>query len=109
MTIADLVDSVVQYSGNDAKDWTVQQARRAAVSAYQNLPTDHDWQFYRRVFSIPTVPAYSTGTVEYDHTGGAVERQLTLTGGTWPTWAAYGYVSIAGQTFQVSRWVSGSV
>lgn len=31
--------------------------------------------------------SYSTGTITYDHTGGANERQVTLAGGTWPSWA----------------------
>lgn len=33
------------------------------------------------------VDSYSTGTIEYDHTGGANENQVTLSGGTWPTYA----------------------
>ena len=109
MTFSDLVDGVIQYSGNDPKSQTVAQARRAAVLAYTNLVQDHDWQFYKRVFSLPTQEGYNTGTVAFDYTGGAVERQLTLTGGTWPTSAGYGYVSISGKTYQVSRRVSGTV
>lgn len=44
---------------------------------------------------------YSTGTVVYDHTGGANERQLTLTSGTWPTWA-----KLPGRIFINNDWYS---
>ena len=99
MAYSDLMDAIVQYSGNNPNTQNVQQAARAASAAYLGLVKEHDWSFYKRVFSVPTHAGYSTGTVEYDQAGGATcERQLTLTDGTWPTWAAYGYVQMGMKT-----------
>ncbi len=110
MAYSDLMDAIVQYSGNNPNTQNVQQTARAASAAYLGLVKDHDWSFYKRVFSVPTHAGYSTGTIEYDQTGGVTcERQLTLTGGTWPTWAAYGYVQIAMKTYQVQKWFSTTV
>jgi hypothetical protein len=110
MAYADLMDAVVQYSGNNPNQQSVQNTNRAASAAYLGLVRAHDWSFYKRVFSVPTHAGYSTGTVTYDHTGGGTcERQLTLAGGTWPTWAAYGYVQIAMKTYQVQKYYSATV
>lgn len=102
LTFDDLVQHVVQYAGSNPNTQAVQQARKAAIVAYTNLGKHQDWQYYKRTFSVITTPGYSTGTVAFDFTGGAYERVLTLTGGTWPTWAAYGYVNIGGVAYQVS-------
>lgn len=54
--------------------------------------------------------SYSTGTVVYDHTGGANERQLTLTGGTWPTWAkSPGRIFINEDWYSLDTRVSDSI
>lgn len=102
LTFADLVDNVIQYSGSDPSTQKVQLARRAALTAYSNMGKHQEWSFFKRMFSIPVAGPYSTGTVTYDHTGGAYERVLTLAGGTWPTWATYGYVILDEATYQVS-------
>jgi hypothetical protein len=110
MAYCDLVDSIIAYSGQNPNTQNTQNANRAAVAAYLGIVRMHDWSFYKRMFSIPTNTGYSTGTVTYDHTGGATcERQITLTGGSFPTWAAYGYVQIAMKTYQVQKWFSTSV
>jgi hypothetical protein len=110
MAYCDLVDAIIQYSGSNPNSQNIQNANRAAIAAYLGIVRMHDWSFYKRVFSIPTNTGYSTGTVTYDHTGGVTcERQLTLTGGSFPTWAAYGYVQIAMKTYQVQKWFSTSV
>lgn len=46
----------------------------------------YEWSFLSPWSSLVVNAAYSTGTVEYDHTGGASERLVTLTDGTWPSW-----------------------
>lgn len=58
---------------------------------------------------MQTVASYSTGTVDYDHTGGTYERQLTLATGTWPTWATFGRVIIADVHYEVEDYKSSTV
>ena len=54
--------------------------------------------------------SYSTGTFTYDHTGGANERQVTLTGGTWPAYAkSPARFFYSGAFYNVSSRISDSI
>lgn len=86
-----------------------QDCLRAIQDAYREISNLRRWTFYADTIRITTVASYSTGTVVYDHTGGVNERMLTLTTGTWPTWAAYGTVVIDNSRFEVERRISNSV
>lgn len=103
VTFADLMDHALAYLGGDAARANSDRARRAVLSAYQDLPTRHPWHHYKRIGRITTVASYSTGTIEYDHTGGSSELLVTLTDGTWPTWAASGVLVIANVPYEVSE------
>jgi hypothetical protein len=52
---------------------------------------------------------YTTGTIVYDHAGGTPDRKVTLTGGTWPLWAASGVITISGVDYTVDARTSGTV
>jgi len=60
-----------------------------------------------------TAPFYDTAgtdTIAYDHTGNADgERILTLTCGTWPTWAAAGMLQIGSNLYKVEAYRSSTV
>jgi hypothetical protein len=55
-------------------------------------------QFARGVdiWVTPTLPPYTTGTI------GIVDGVVTLTGGTWPNWAAGAALTVAGNTYTVN-------
>lgn len=108
-TFADLVDHVQAYAGKDADRNASADYRRAVLAAYADLPTRHPWSYLWSLGRVAMSAAYLTGTVTYDHTGGANERELTLAGGTWPSWAASGYVLIADVPYEVDTRVSGTV
>lgn len=61
--------------------------RRCIERAYQEISGSHDWSFFKRQYRLQIHAAESTGTVAYQHSGGAYERQLTMSGSTFPTWA----------------------
>lgn len=109
VTFADLLDHALSYLGGDAGRANSDKARRAVLSAYQDLPTRHPWKHYQTVGRVVTVASYTTGTVAYDHTGGANERQLTLSGGTWPSWAASGTIVISDVPYDVETRVSDTI
>jgi len=108
-TYKDAVDHLMDWSGSSPDPIARRNARQAVQEAMREVANAHRWSFYHTHGRITTVDAYSTGTVEYDHTGGANERQLTLTTGTWPTWAQYGTVRIANVPYAVSQRISGSI
>ena len=108
-TYKDAVDHLLQWNGGNPDPIARQDARRACCEALREIVNLHRWSFYVTHGRISTVASYDTGTVEYDHTGGSNERQLTLTTGTWPTWAEYGTVQISSVPYVVSRRISGSI
>jgi hypothetical protein len=109
VTWKDVIDHLVDWMGGDAAQSTRRDARRASLSALRDLANDSLWSYYMGRHRFVTSAVYQAGTVSYDHTGGAYERMLTLTGGTWPDWAAYGVVQISNITYEVASRVSGTV
>src|SRR5688572_30035894 len=102
VTYDDLTSHAIDY-GMQARDAETERfARRAVLAAYADLPNHHRWSYYKEVGRLVTVDDYSTGTVEFDYTAGANERQLTLTDGTWPEWAALGAVVIDTTPYSVA-------
>jgi hypothetical protein len=72
----------------------------------QPLPGDtrHEWSFLRPQVEMDTVAPYATGTVAVTN-GNAV---VTLSGGTWPSWAAGAELHIAGVRSRVLTRDSGT-
>ena len=108
-TYKDLIDHLVNYSGGVGHAATLPRIKFAVQQAYRNLVNYHEWKYLYRNLVILTNAPYDTGTVAYDHTGGTYERQLTLTTGTWPTWAEQGHVRIDGEFYEVESRKSSSV
>lgn len=108
-TYQDLIDHLLAYSGTDATKASSSQHGRAVQIAYNAMVNRHAWNYYWTLGRVMTDAPYGTGTVAFDLTGGADERQLTLSGGTWPSWAARGYVIIGSATYQVATRVSDTV
>lgn len=69
----------------------------------------HRWSFLHPITTLTTQAPYSTGTIAYDHTGSANEREITLTSGTWPSWAADGSITIKATTYAVETRTSNSI
>jgi len=68
----------------------------AINSGYREFCATEAWQFMQPKTSISTVAAYSTGTIAVS------SGVVTLTGGTFPSWAAAGEVSVSGATYPVA-------
>lgn len=100
-TFDDLISHTITYLGKDASRATAADAKEAVIDAYLELGSSHPWNYYKRILRVTTVQPYATGTVAYDHEGGAFPRLLTLTGGVWPNWATSGTVVIGGVTYEV--------
>lgn len=105
LTLADLVEHTLRYGGKDLSRATCTDAIGAARQAIQVLTTKWDWNWFRTVVTIPLSAEYSTGTIQYV----ASTRTVTLTGGTWPTWAIYGAVKINDINYEVATRTSGTV
>lgn len=109
VTAYDLVQRLLSYLGGNADEAPHADIKRAVLDAYREMPGLHAWTYFVQIGRIFLMPAYSTGTLTYDDTGGTYERMLTLADGTWPAWAARGAVRINGVTSFVDQRVSGTV
>jgi hypothetical protein len=77
-------------------------ARIAVDSVYRDFPYRYNWRYYQRRATFETVASYSTGTIEYDHTGGSSERLVTLTTGTLPSWTKFGRIIIDDVAYRIA-------
>lgn len=108
-TYYDVLSFLIRLENSSSDSRVVELAQSAILSAYQEMPLMRRWKYYYARGRVTTDAAYTTGTVAYDHTGGANERQLTLTTGTWPTNAARGWVLIDEVSYRVASRVSDSI
>lgn len=105
----DIVDHLLDHFGGLEDGRNLKMTKRATLSAYRQLPTLYNWSYYYKRGRVSTVAAYSAGTIAYDHTGGTYERQVTLTSGTWPSWAARGIVQVDNVNYDVYERKSDTV
>lgn len=63
----------------------------------------HDWSFFRPVVDVTTTAPYATGTVT------VASGVVTLVGGTFPSWAADGFLYVNGRLYDVVSRTSGTV
>lgn len=108
-TYADLVYHLTDFLEGDPSGVGDRDCRRAVQSALDTFANEHSWTLYYTQGRINTVAPYETGTVTYDHTGGTYERQVTLTDGTWPTWATFGHIVIDNTIYEIAERISNSV
>lgn len=100
-TYQDAVDHLVNFTGGNPIDASQRLTRTAVQNAYLRLINERSWQYLYTSGQVALVAPYSTGTIAFDLTGGSSERLLTLSGGTWPTWAKFGRVRIEQNVYEV--------
>lgn len=108
-TYRDVLDHLVDYRDSNPSANAMRDARRAMKAGLREISNVHRWSYLYGVGRINTVASYSTGTFAYDHTGDTYERQVTLTDGTWPDWAAYSVFEYNDVTYEVAERYSDTV
>lgn len=109
MTFADTIDHLIDFNRANPSATHQAQIRRAIFLALDNFANDHQWTYFYTQGRICTDVPYTDGTVVFDKSGGGVERELTLTGGTWPVNAAFGSVIIGQVIYDVADRISNTV
>lgn len=100
-TYKDAIDHLIDFVGANVSNEAKRDAQRAILSAYREFAAVRRWTYYYTLGRLVTVAPYSTGTIAYTHTGGTYERMVTLSSGTWPTWASYGVLLVDDVAYQV--------
>jgi hypothetical protein len=107
-TFADAVDRLNDVFEVLETGRQMRNAKDAVLTAYNDLANWHEWKYYKRRYNFRTEDSYSTGTLAFDFTGGAFERLVTLTDGTWPTNAAMGVLRINQDHWRIDERKSGT-
>lgn len=109
-TYADAIDNLKLFAASCGKGDASQQVMRGAIrAAYMEIPSLCDWPTLTRPGRIHLRALQSTGTVAFNFTGGAYERQLTLTGATWPSWCVDAVVRFDGKISHIESKKSDTV
>lgn len=102
-TYKDVIDHLVDYLGDNATQTALRDARRAAQDGYRDLMNAHDWSYLVVRGRVNTSAPQTAGTIQHQESSGPYPRYVTLTGATWPAWAAYGQVVISNIIYQVAQ------
>jgi hypothetical protein len=86
----DVIDHLTAYAGGVADEKNQRATRTAVQSAYRIIANARNWNYFWTVGRVQLSAPYSTGTIAYT----ASTRIVTLTSGTWPSWALYGHIQI---------------
>jgi hypothetical protein len=104
LTYFDLVESLIVSSYGGPQDAEQRDIRTAIHKAYAEVTQIRDWSYYHVHGRIITQAPYSTGTVTSSGT------TVTLTGGSWPSWAATGaYLKVGEEICRVASRTSNSI
>lgn len=103
-TFDDMIEHLSRRIGQEPSVASLSDVRTAILDAYREFADAHPWRYLEQVGRLVTVPPYSTGTIAFTHS----TRTVTLTGGTWPTWARYGTLKIGNVLCQVQSRTSGT-
>jgi hypothetical protein len=98
-TYSDVVEHLLDWVGVTSTDAVLlRKVKRAIEAAYREMPNLKNWTYYMVAGArLSTVASYNTGTIAYTNS----TRTVTLTSGTWPTWAKYGVLRIADVDYEV--------
>lgn len=105
-TVQDCINWLSDWSGEPTPSAArLRQIKRAIENAYNTVASAHEWSFFFRRRRLATVADYSTGTIAYTHS----TRSVTLSSGTWPSWAAFGVLQIDDDEYEIESRTSDSV
>lgn len=104
LTYFDVVEHLITSSFGGPQDAEQRDIRTAVQRAYQELTTMRDWSYYHVHGRVITQTPYTAGAISVAGT------TVTLTGGTWPSWAASGaYIKANNEIVRVASRTSDSV
>lgn len=107
-TYQDAVDVILDMFDSDGSDRSLRNAKRAARESLTEICSHHDWPYYFRLGTLKTVQNQQVGTITYDHTGGAYERLVTLTGATFPVDARYYKIEFGDSVYEIEEYKSST-
>jgi hypothetical protein len=105
LTYGDLTSELRDFLGTISDEGAGRSIKRAIRDAWEEFPSLHTWAYYWTIGRLNLQASYSTGTIAYTHS----TRTVTLTSGTWPTYAADCVLVISQQVYRVATRTSNTV
>jgi hypothetical protein len=105
VTYRSLKERVGHYLFGVRRDFTVDQLLDiddCIVDGLHRVYASHDWSFFRPIADVTTTAPYATGTIAVS------SGVVTLTGGSFPSWAADGVLSVDGGFYPIVSRTSGT-
>lgn len=105
-TYSDLIDhlsDIVNAAANEASN--ERRIRRAIQTAYRMFSDARDWNYLTKTFRVDLVASQTVGTISFSR----ASNQVTLSGSTWPSWAADGTLRVGNIDAYVSTRNSDTV
>lgn len=104
-TRGDQLKQLADTFGIESQTEKLARLAKVAVRTCQaDIATRHDWKYLISRAQINLVAPYSTGSVAYT----AATRTLTLSGGTFPTWAPQGVILMNRNVYAVDSRTDGT-
>lgn len=97
ITYRDLIDRLMDFANASPNAPQVRAYRIAIDEAYREVVNATNWKYYMTEYSLFTPEPYGTGTVSYTQSN----RTVTLTTGTFPSWAQYGHIRIGNTYYNI--------
>lgn len=106
--LGDLLERLFSRTGEVRSSSRTSAMIRAVQDTLRQLPSKHDWSYYQRVIRFVTTAPIAP-TCNYDFTGGASERLLTITSAhAFPADAEEGEVYFEGVAYRVEKRISST-
>lgn len=102
--IAYLIDSGSATNTADER----RKARRCVLDCYREFPQRDSWLYFTRKGEVRTSASQDDGSISYDHSGGAYERLVTLTGATLPDEASWFRLRVGTVEYEIERVISST-
>ena len=103
LTFQDAFDSLLGYMGAAPSTDTRRDARQCIDEGLRELINGHNWSYLYEHGRVNTHAPYTTGTIDYQLSTGALPRLVTLTDGVWPDWAFGGSIRIGNVVYMVDQ------
>lgn len=113
-TAKDLQDQLLDFLGSDPGASATSITRRAMLQAMREFATAARWVYLQVAGRLFMNGQYTTGTLAFFASDGTYPNQVTLTpdpvlGGSWPSWARYGYLRLNSITSKVGNVISPTI
>lgn len=105
VTVADVIDvleDTIRMNGAGASLGS-SALKRCVMTAYEEFAMLRKWRFLQQTYRLQLRAPYATGTMTYKYTGDAYDREVVITGGTWPSWIVDGSLYLGGVLCQVEE------